>query len=177
MKTDQQNQQKSTKLKNIEANSYEQLSEDEKVIVDTRIIQGAKYRRIARMKNVKEQTVRTWFMEGGQYYAAYQWRKDFLAKEVQEENEDAKFQLQEGVGDAITVLKTQVAKGNLRAAVELLKMAGFNVQTIINNTESEGTKLLKELITARRNEKRKSRKIIQSSKSDNTAVSQSKENI
>lgn len=147
METDQQNQQNSTNLEKIEANPYEQLAEEDRVIVDVRIVQGAKYRRIARMKNVKEQTVRTWFMEGGKFYEAYKWRKAFLVKEVEEENEDAKFQLQEGVADAITVLKTQVAKGNLRAAVELLKMSGFNIQKVITESDSEDANFIKDLVT------------------------------
>lgn len=159
---DQQNQQNqrsaNQKLGNL--NPYERLDSFGKQIVDLRL-EGWKYKRLETVTQKEEQTIRTWFMSGGQYHDAYVWRRDQLLKDAIEDFDEAEFHLKQGVADAIVVLKAEIAKKNWKASVALLKMVGFNVQKIINDDESEGVQMLRTIIQERRDEKRKHRTTIQ----------------
>ncbi len=172
----QQNQQ-NTKKKSEDLNPYELLDTFGKQIVDLKL-EGWKYKRLESVTKKEEQTIRTWFMSGGQYHDAFEWRRDQLIKEALEEFSEAEFHLKQGVADAIVVLKAEVANKNWKAAVALLKMVGFNVQKIITtDEESEGTILLRELIKLRRNEKHKLRNVVQNRKSKDRVLSESEEDI
>ncbi len=144
MKKEQKEQKEQTQ--NLEQlNPYDRLDEFGRQIVDLRL-EGWKYKRLEPIAKKKEGTIRKWFMRGGQYHDAYQWRRDQLIKEALEDFSEAEFHLKQGVADAIVVLKAEVAKKNWKAAVALLKMVGFNVQRVINETDTEEVKFLKELI-------------------------------
>jgi len=174
--SDQQNQQNQQNAKINDLNPYDRLDEFGKQIVDLKL-EGWKYKRLESVTKKEEQTIRTWFMTGGQYHDAFEWRRDQLLKEALEDFAEADFHLKQGVADAIVVLKTEVAKKNWKAAVALLKMVGFNIQKIISDEESEGTILLRELIKLRRNEKHKSGKTVQNRRSESNSLTKPKENI
>lgn len=176
--TKEQKEQKEQNKNVDELNQYEILDDKARRIIDLRI-EGWKYKRLESIALVKEGTIRKWFMNGGQYHEAYNYRRDQLFKEALEDYEEAPFHLRQGVADAIVVIKSEVSNKNWRAAVALLKMVGFDVHRILTDDESEGTKLLKELITMRRNEKHKSksRKPIFDRKSKDTILSKSKKNL
>lgn len=175
--SDQQNQQNQQNAKLNDLNPYDMLDSFGKQIVDLKL-EGWKYKRLETVTKKEEQTIRTWFMSGGQYHDAFEWRRDQLLKEALEDFSEAEFHLKQGIADAIVVLKAEVAKKNWKAAVALLKMVGFNVQKIISEGESEGTLLLREIIKSRRNEKqRRSGKTVQNRKSENKPLTQSEENI
>ena len=145
--SDQQNQQnqQSEKYEIAELNPYDRLDIFGKQIVDLRL-EGWKYKRLESVAKKEEQTIRTWFMQGGIYHAAYQWRREQIVKEALEDFSEAEFHLKQGVADAIVVIKAEVAKKNWKAAVALLKMVGFNVQKVINETDTEEVEFLKDLI-------------------------------
>jgi|SRR5581483_6047376 len=173
----QQNQQNQQNKKLDDLNPYDQLDTFGKQIVDLKL-EGWKYKRLETVTKKEEQTIRTWFMTGGQYHDAFEYRRDQLLKEALEDFSEAEFHLKQGVADAIVVLKAEVAKKNWKAAVALLKMVGFNVQKIISDEESEGTVLLRELIKLRRNEKHKRPgKPIQNRRSKNRVLPKSEEDI
>jgi hypothetical protein len=144
----------------LKTNPYDLLDEFGKNMVNLKLT-GWKYERLVTVAKKAEQTIRTWFMEDGQYHAAYIWRRNQLLDEATKDFDDAEFHLKQGVADAVVVLKTEVAKKNWKAAVALLKMVGFDVQKVILKEESEGTKILKKLITKRRHAQRQTRPVIQ----------------
>ncbi|MGI8419469.1 MAG: hypothetical protein ACR2LN_02385 [Candidatus Levyibacteriota bacterium] len=173
---DEQNEQNEQKKIN-DLNPYEKLDAFGRNIVDLKL-EGWKYKRLEPIAQAKEGTLRQWFMRGGKYHDAFEWRRDQLIKEALEEFSEAEFHLKQGVADAIVVLKAEVAKKNWKAAVALLKMVGFNVQKIISDEESEGTVLLRELIKLRRNEKHKRPgKSVQNRKSKNRVLPKSEKDI
>lgn len=173
---DEQNEQNEQKKIN-DVNPYDKLDEFGRNIVDLKL-EGWKYRRLEPVAQAKEGTLRQWFMRGGKYHDAFEWRRDHLLKEALEEFSEAEFHLKQGVADAIVVLKAEVAKKNWKAAVALLKMVGFNVQKIISDEESEGTLLLRELIKMRRNEKhKKPRKSIQNREQKHRVLAKSEKDI
>lgn len=173
----EQKEQKEQNQNLEELNPYDKLDEFGQQIVDLRL-EGWKYKRLELIAKKKEGTIRKWFMFGGQYHAAYYFRRDQLIKEALEDFVEAEFHLKQGIADAIVVLKAEIVKKNWKAAVALLKMVGFNVQKIISEGESEGTLLLREIIKSRRNEKqRRSGKTVQNRKSENKPLTQSEENI
>lgn len=144
--TDEQNEQ-NERSENLlgDQNPYDLLDEFGKNIVDLRL-EGWKYKRLEPVAKAKEGTLRQWFMEGGKYHNAYQWRKEQIVKEALEDFSEAEFHLKQGVADAIVVLKAEIARKNWRASVALLKMVGFNVQKVINEADDEEVQFLQNLI-------------------------------
>src|SRR5579884_3070415 len=141
----QQNQQNQQSKNLKEANPYERLDSFGKQIVDLRL-EGWKYKRLESVAKKEEQTIRTWFMQGGIYHNAYAYRRNQILKEALEDFEEAEFHLKQGMAYAIVVLKAEIARKNWRAAVALLKMLGFNVQKVINEKEDKEVEFLKNLI-------------------------------
>jgi len=142
---DQQNQQNQQSKNLQQLNPYERLDDFGKQIVDLRL-EGWKYKRLESVAKKEEQTIRTWFMQGGIYHNAYQYRRDQILKEALEDFSEAEFHLKQGVADAIVVLKAEIARKNWRAAVALLKMVGFNIQKVINEEEDDEVQFLQNLI-------------------------------
>jgi hypothetical protein len=144
----------------LKSNPYALLDDFGKKMVDLKL-EGWKYQRLETVAKKAEQTIRTWFMDGGQYHLAYIWRRNQLLDEATKDFDDAEFHLKQGVADAVVVLKTEVAKKNWKAAVALLKMVGFDIQKVIVKEESEGTKILKKLIATRRHARHHTRPAVQ----------------
>ncbi len=142
---DQQNQQNQQNKNVYQLNPYERLDDFGKQIVDLRL-EGWKYKRLESVAKKEEQTIRTWFMQGGIYHNAYMHRRDQILKEALEDFSEAEFHLKQGVADAIVVLKAEIARKKWRAAVALLKMVGFNVQKVISETDDEEVQFLQNLI-------------------------------
>lgn len=132
------------------SNPYELLDELGKKIVDLKL-EGWKYQRLVPLVKLNEQSIRRWFMKGGQYYLAYRWRRNQLLKEALGDFAEAEFHLKQGVADAVVVLKGEIAQKNWKAAVSLLKMTGFDIQKLIVSEESKATQLVRKLIRSRRN--------------------------
>ena len=144
--TDEQNEQNERSENLLEdQNPYDLLDEFGRNIVDLRL-EGWKYKRLEPVAKAKEGTLRQWFMEGGKYHNAYQWRREQIVKEALEDFSEAEFHLKQGVADAVVVLKAEVANKNWKAAVALLTMVGFNIQKIINETDNAEVHFLKDLI-------------------------------
>ena len=138
-------------------NPYSALDELSRKIVDLKL-SGLTYQHIVvYLEKIGEkrenQTIREGFIEGGKYYAAYQYMKSKRLEELEPEFEELNDHIKEGAIDAMYVVRQQVKKGNLKAAMYLLKLAGFEVEQVKNmNDDSEGIALLKEILE--RNEKR-----------------------
>src|ERR1700738_3250422 len=141
---DQQNQQNQQNKNLHQLNPYERLDDFGKQIVDLRL-EGWKYKRLESVAKKEEQTIRTWFMQGGIYHNAYVYRRDQILKEALEDFSEAEFHLKQGMADAIVVLKAEIARKNWRAAVALLKMVGFNVQKVISETDDKEGQFIKNL--------------------------------
>ena len=133
-------------------NPYGSLDELGKKVVDLKL-QGLRYEHIVgyldKLGEKREnQTVREWFIEGGKYYEAYQYMKAKKKEEVEPEFEEIDEHIKEGAIDAIYVVRQQVAKGNLKAAMYMLKLAGLEVEQVknINDSDNEGVQLLREIL-------------------------------
>jgi len=132
-------------------NPYEELDKLGKQIVDLKL-SGLRYEHIVAYltklgEKRENQSVREWFIEGGKYYEAYIYMKDKKKEDVKPEFEELNDHIKEGAIDAMYVVRQQVKKGNLKAAMYLLKLAGFEVEQVKNmNDDSEGIKLLKEIL-------------------------------
>lgn len=140
----QQNQQ-------TNKNPYENLDKLGKEIVDLKL-SGAPYEIIAEYlqklgQKREKQTIREWFISGGKYCEAYQFMKEQRKKEVEPEFEGLNDQIKEGAIDAIGVVRDKIKLGNLKAAMYMLKLAGFEVEQVKNiSSDSEGIELLREIL-------------------------------
>lgn len=138
-------------------NPYEELDKLGKEIVDLKL-SGLSYQQISMYleklgEKRENQTIREWFIADGKYFEAYIYMKDKRREEVEPEFAEIDEHIKEGAIDAMYVVRQQVRKGNLKAAMYLLKLAGFEVEQVKSlNDDSEGIKLLKEILE--RNEKR-----------------------
>lgn len=119
-------------MNNFEQNPYPELDGIYQLAIDLRI-SGLKYEAIASHPqiNVKEHTVRTWFMFGGKCYKAY-WDKEAL---LQEERWLKLKQLDAGILDlaleALKVTSEAVEKKDLKTSIKVLDMArSMEVQKI-----------------------------------------------
>lgn len=132
-------------------NSYESLDKLGKDLVDIKL-SGLSYQQMAdyleKLGEKREiQTLRDWFAEGGKYHEAYKQMKEIRRKEVEPEFEAVDDQIKEGAIDAIQVVRDKVKQGNLKAAMYMLKLAGFEVEQVKNiSNESEGVALLREIL-------------------------------
>lgn len=132
-------------------NPYEALDEIGKKVVDLKL-SGLRYDHIVgyleKLGQKREnQSVREWFIEGGKYFKAYQFMKTKKKEEVEPEFEGIQETIKEGAIDAIYVVRQQIAKGNLKAAMYMLKLAGLEVDQVRNlNSDSEGIALLREIL-------------------------------
>lgn len=144
------NQQIQQNQHNIK-NPYEELDKLGKDIVDLKL-SGVTYEVIAEYleklgQKRENQTIREWFIAGGKYYKAYHFMKEQRKKEVEPEFEAMDDQIKEGAIDAIAVVRDKVKQGNLKAAMYVLKLAGFEVEQVKNiNSDSEGIELLREIL-------------------------------
>lgn len=152
-------------------NPYEALDEIGKKVVDLKL-SGLRYEHIVgyleKLGQKREnQSVREWFIKGGKYYEAYQFMKAKKKEEIEPQFEEIQEHIKEGAIDAIYVVHQQVAKGNLKAAMYMLKLAGLEVDQVKNiSSESEGVALLREILE--RSEKKHGQ---QSSPADQTIQS------
>ena len=132
-------------------NPYDGLDEPWKKAVDLRL-KGLTHEAISmNLKKDKykaeEQTVRSWFKRSGKCYRAYAYKLALRRKENKKEFTEIDFQIKQGAVDAIVVLRKAVATGNWKAALELLKLAGFTpVEKFQDVSESEGMQLLRKII-------------------------------
>lgn len=142
------NQQNQQNQQNIVYDSLEQHYKD---AIDMRI-KGYKYEYISAFltrsgHKVSEQWVREWFMQGGKCYDAYLFKKTLIREEAKKEFAEVEEQIKEGAVDAIQTLKNS-SKSSWKAALELLKLAGFVPVTKFQDVGegSEAYKLVKKLL-------------------------------
>mgnify|MGYP001100767389 CR=1 FL=1 len=133
------------KKKNVGYRTYEQLKPLHQKAVDLRL-NGVKYRDIAKEIGVKEQTVREWFIKDGICYFAFNQIKKEREKEKRDLFKEIDQRLKDIAIDAVIVLENTVRKGNWKAAVKALEMAGFEpVHKVADVTEDEKQKTLQML--------------------------------
>jgi len=102
-----------------------------------------KNRDIATELKTKEKTVRNWFAHGGLCYEAYKQKKTERKKERNNLFKEIDERLKDIAVDAVIVLENAVRKGNWKAAVKVLEMAGFEpVHKVADVTEDEKQKTL-----------------------------------
>lgn len=127
---------------NIPKYTFEELSPIHQKAIELRL-NAVKYKDIANELNVKEITVKKWFARGGLCHEAYL----EMEKERKKEREDLFKQIDKRLKDiavdAVLVLEGAVRKGNWKAAVKALEMAGFEpVHKVADVTEDEKKKTL-----------------------------------
>lgn len=138
-------------------NPYEALDKLGKDIVNLKL-SGLSYQQIVEYleqlgEKRENQTVRDWFSEGGKYHEAYKYMKEQRRKELGPEFEAVNDQIKEGAVDAIQVVRDKVKQANLKAAMYMLKLAGFEIEQVKNiSGDAEGVELLREILE--RNEKK-----------------------
>lgn len=143
---DQQNQQNPQ----IE-NPYEALDKLGRELVDLKL-SGLNYQQLVEYlgklgEKRQNQTVRDWFSANGKYFAAYQFMKDRKREQVEPEFAAINDEIKEGAVEAISVVRKEVQKGSLKAAMYLLKIAGFEVEQVRNiSGNGEGVALLRAII-------------------------------
>lgn len=138
-------------LQNLQNNPFDSLEQHYRDAIDMRI-KGYKHEYIATFLSrsghkVEDQTVRSWFEVGGKCYEAYIWRKTIIREEAKKEFSEIEDQIKDGAVDAIQTLKN-AAKSQWKAAVELLKLAGFVPVTKFQDVseESEAYRFLKKFL-------------------------------
>lgn len=141
-------------MNNYQQNPDPELDGPYQLAVDLRI-SGLKYEAIATHPqiNVKEHTVRTWFMLGGKCYKAYKDRESLLQEERRAKMKQIEASIQNLASEALKVISDAVVKGNLSASIKVLEMAGLKaVQKVeeIHPQDDEGITLLRQIIEDRR---------------------------
>lgn len=148
----QQNQQDQQDL-----NPYEALDKLGKEVVDLKL-SGLSYQHISDYleklgEKTENQTIRKWFMTGGKYHNIFEFMKQKRREDIEPEFAAIEEHIQEGAVDAIQVVREEVRKGSLKAAMYMLKLAGFEIEQVKNiSGDVEGVELLKEILE--RNEKK-----------------------
>lgn len=109
-----------------EQNSYPELDGIYQLAVDLRI-SGLKYEAIASNPqiNVKEHTVRTWFMFGGKCYKTYKDRVSLLQEDRWMKMKQIEAGIQDLASEALKVISNAVAKGDLKTSIKVWEMAGL----------------------------------------------------
>lgn len=132
-------------------NPYESLDKLGKDLVDLKL-SDLTYQQISnyleKLGEKREiQTLRDWFAEGGKYHEAYKFMKELRRKEIEPEFQAVDDQIKEGAIDAIGVVRDKIKQGNLKAAMYMLKLAGFEIDQVKHiNSDSEGVALLREIL-------------------------------
>lgn len=116
-------QQSTTEIN--EPNPYDKLDKDKQTAVDLRL-EFWKYRYIGEKLSVAEQTVRTWFMEGGICREAYNWKKKQRSTENDEMFKEVRKELADMTSEAILVVKNHLKKQSLDAATKVLAINGIS---------------------------------------------------
>jgi hypothetical protein len=133
------------KKENVGYKTYEQLNPLHQRAVDLRL-NGVKYKDIAQELGLKEQTIREWFIKDGICYFAFNQIKKEREKEKKDLFKEIDQRLKDIAIDAVIVLENTVRKGNWKAAVKALEMAGFEpVHKVADVTEDEKQKTLQML--------------------------------
>lgn len=124
-----EDQQKSTNI-NKKQHFYDSLELKYQQAVDLNL-EGASHKVIAKMLQVKEQTVRTWFMKGGLCYPAHKEKEKQRRQEWQKRFAEIDDKLKEMAVDAVLTIKQNLNKGSLWAAFGVLDRVGFQPVTKI----------------------------------------------
>lgn len=121
---------------------FEQLSPTHQKAIELRL-NAVKYKDIAQELNMKEITVRLWFSKGGICHDVFENMKKERMKEREDLFKQIDKRLKDIAVDAVIVLENAVRKGNWKAAVKALEMAGFEpVHKVADVTEDEKKKTL-----------------------------------
>lgn len=121
---------------------FEELSPIHQKAIELRL-NSVKYKDIARELNVKEITVRLWFSKGGICHDVFESMKRERMREREDLFKQIDKRLKDIAVDAVIVLENAVRKGNWKAAVKTLEMAGFEpVHKVADVTEDEKAKTL-----------------------------------
>lgn len=124
---------------------FEQLSPRHQKAIELRL-NAVKYKEIAEELKVKEITVRLWFAKGGICHDVFENMKKERTKEREDLFNQIDKKLKDIAVDAVVVLENAVRKGNWKAAVKALEMAGFEpVHKVADVTEDEKAKTLEVL--------------------------------
>lgn len=128
-------------------NPYDALNERHQKAVELRL-NGVKCNDIARQLKEKEQTVRWWLSRNGPCYKALIYLKKVRRKEKKELFNQIEERLKDIAIDAVIVLENAVRKGNLKGALKVLEIVGFQaVQQFMDVTpKNDGIKLLEKIL-------------------------------
>lgn len=152
---------------------YEKLEPRLQMAVDLRL-RNVSHADIAKQKeiSVTPQTVRRWFMKAGLCYVAFKEEEKIRKRENKKRRQKLDDYIDELALDALLVVEQEMRKGSLKAALELLRMAGISpIQKFEDVTpESEGIVLLRKIIEERRNEKQSLRTVQNKRGSDQSII-------
>lgn len=141
-------------MNNGEHNPYDLLTSPQQIAVDLKL-EGRSYKDIAsnRFINLREHTIRTWFMAGGVCNEAYEWKKKIRAEEREQYYHDEfENEIKDLGREAMIALREAISKGNVTAIVRALELAGISQLSyqIQIKQEDEGILLLREIVEDRR---------------------------
>ena len=146
---------------NEQNNPYNSLTSPQQIAIDLRLA-GKAYKDIApHMSNLQEHTLRTWFMNGGVCYEAYEWKKKLRAEEREQYYRDEIENVIKDLGRyALVALQEAVSKGNITAIVKALELSGISKLSYqIDVKQDEGILILREIITEMRAEAKAEREL------------------
>lgn len=141
-------------MNNDEHNPYDTLTSPQQIAVDLRLA-GILHKDIAShtLINLREHTIRTWFMQGGVCHATYEWKKKIRADEREQYYRDEiESEIKDAGQEAMIALREAISKGNITAIVKALELSGISKLSyqIDIKQEDEGILILREIITERR---------------------------
>lgn len=148
-------------LNNSQQNSSKKLSASHQLAVDLRL-SGCSYQEIASKVKSKEQTVRSWFMHGGFCQETYEYKNKLLTEDRWVKMKQIETGIQNLASKALKVISSAVVKGDLKASIKILNMAGFGeVQKIqeVQPQEDEGLLLLRTIVKQIERESKQSHSI------------------
>lgn len=113
-------------MNHSEQNPNPELDGMYQLAVDLRI-SGLKYEAIANHPqiNVKEHTVRTWFMFGGKCYKAYKDKVSLLQEDRWVKIKQMEAEALDLASEALKVMRNAVTKGDLKTAIKFWEMTGL----------------------------------------------------
>ncbi len=143
----------STNLNDPQQNDLKNLKPNHQLAVDLRV-SGCSYEQIALDPriNSKEQSIRSWFMDGGKCREAYEYKIRLLSEDRWVKMRQVEAGIQDLASDALNVLKEEIAQHNLKAAIKTLEMAFKAIQKVeeVPPQADEGIAMLREIIQSHR---------------------------
>jgi hypothetical protein len=140
---------KSTEVTVFEQSPYDKLDEGDRFMIDLRI-KGTPFGVIAQY-GVKqrgwpyvEQTVRSWFMQGGKLWEAYQYQLKVVTDEYFDQMKSMGAKIDQGLVDSIATL-SRAAQTDPRAAAAFVHLFSKN-RSLTTKEDSETLSLLRSIV-------------------------------